>query len=127
TAYAEVCEVRILYSADLLPGADASAQDASDTAADHRRSEIAFVDATLDNADQLIETLQLLAGDDVDLEIIRINADEDGLDLISRSLAGRSDIDAIHVFTHGQAGMVELGSVQLDADSLLARSTQIAT
>lgn len=61
-AHAEACEVRILYSADLMPAADAAASP-SDPAASGNATQLAFIDATLGNTAVLVETLQRQAGD----------------------------------------------------------------
>jgi hypothetical protein len=133
----EELERRILYSADLAPlalaGLDAGAtheqrlMQATDTSlATQVESEIAFVDMSLPDADKLIADLQAQAQAGRPIEVVRIAADEDGIARIGATLAGRSDITAVHVLSHGDDGVVQLGSARLDAATLLARADEVA-
>ena len=138
----ETLEPRILYSADLaavaaLAGGDvgwvqeqrlqATTQTADQTAV---RTEIAFVDLGIPEARSLVGGLlaERVAGRPI--EVVTIAADEDGLAVISRTLderqAAGETFDAVHVFSHGQSGVVALGTSTLDADSLLRRAGEIA-
>ncbi|WP_227814678.1 cadherin domain-containing protein [Nitrogeniibacter aestuarii] len=122
----EALEARILYSADLAPVTDATVVKAQEDEQTHAANELVFIDASLQDVDSLVASLQ----EDIDqgrqLEIIFLDPDRDGVDQISDALAGRTDITAVHVITHGQAGVIELGSTRLDGDSVLARSEDIA-
>ena len=138
----ETLEPRILYSADLaavaaLAGGDvgwvqeqrlqATTQTADQTAV---RTEIAFVNLGIPEARSLVGGLlaERVAGRPI--EVVPIAADEDGLAVISRTLderqAAGETFDAVHVFSHGQSGVVALGTSTLDADSLLRRAGEIA-
>lgn len=138
----ETLEPRILYSADLaavaaLAGGDvgwvqeqrlqATTQTADQTVV---RTEIAFVDLGIPEARSLVGGLlaERVAGRPI--EVVPIAADEDGLAVISRTLderqAAGETFDAVHVFSHGQSGVVALGTSTLDADSLLRRAGEIA-
>ncbi len=135
TPVVERMEDRILHSADLLPaaGLDSSGwgaaqqqtlpSQATPGAVQAQRHEIVFVDASLPDAQTLLVGL---AANGVQRELVWISADSDGLALISQTLAGRQDIAAIHLITHGSAGQVQLGSSQLDAAALLARADEVA-
>ncbi len=132
---AEPMEERILHSADLAPlwlagePADTSLQQPSlSTAADAsvQRSEIVFVDASVPDAARLLADLQAQRSAGRAIEIVIIGAGKDGLSLITATLAGRSDISAVHVLAHGSDGLLQLGSARLDAASLLQRAGEIA-
>ena len=132
----ETMEPRILHSADLAPlvVADAAGgialqqvvqQPANDAAS--RSSEIVFVDLSVPDAQTLLDDLTAQRDNGRVLEIITISAHQDGLALITDTLAARSDISAVHVLAHGNDGRLQLGSVQLDGQSLMQRADQVAS
>ncbi len=128
-------EERILHSADLAPllVADASGgfalqqpvQSSANDAQTHA-SEIVFVDLSVPDADALLSDLRAQRDSGRALEIVTIAADQDGLALISETLATRHDIRSVHVLAHGSDGMLQLGNSRLDAQSLLARAGEVA-
>ena len=133
---AEAMERRLLHSADFAPLALA---DAAATTLDARplqvapadtavvqRSEIVFIDAALPDAASLRADLlaQRTAGRPI--EIVDIDAGQDGLALIGATLAERHDVAAVHVLAHGSDGRLQLGSATLDAGTLLARAGDVA-
>ena len=137
----ETLEARILHSADLSPlGGSMSptlhpaANEATltpvaasaTTQATTQRTEIAFIDAGLPDADALAADLlgQQAAGRRI--EVVTLDASADGLALISQTLAGRSDIGAVHVLSHGSDGHLQLGRTALDAHTLMQRAGEIA-
>ncbi|QDT09212.1 hypothetical protein K239x_11570 [Planctomycetes bacterium K23_9] len=81
---------------------------------------IVFVDSSLDDVDTLLAGVA-----DPSAEIILLSPDADGVAQISRVLSGRSDVRSIHLVTHGSDGVVQLGSTQLDAQTLRHRGDQI--
>ena len=133
----EEFEPRILYSADFAPAALAQLHlpGASDQrllqtqetpAATAATMEIAFVDVSLPDAQTLIDDLQAQRDAGRPIEIVRIESGEDGIARISETLDGRTGIGAVHVLSHGSDGAVQLGSVTLDAATLLARAGELA-
>ena len=74
--------------------------------------EVAFVDADVENLDQL------LAGMDPSVEIVMLDAAKDGVEQIAAALAGRSELDAVHIISHGEQGRLFLGNTALDASSM---------
>ncbi|MEY2874101.1 MAG: hypothetical protein RLZZ373_1472, partial [Pseudomonadota bacterium] len=138
----ETLEPRILYSADLAAvvgnvGADAGLTQAlrlqtlSTVAVPSATgAEIAFVDLGVPDAGTLVSGLLAQRAQGRLIEIVTFTAEDDGLALISQTLAERqadgARFDAVHVFSHGRAGAVQLGAVSLDADSLLRRAGEIA-
>ena len=129
---AEAMEERILHSADLAPlllGSavnDSRVVDTAVTAADAQRSEIAFIDAALPGADDLRADLLAQQAAGRPIEIITIGAGEDGLALITATLAGRRDVTAVHLLSDGSEGEVRLGSATLDGAAILRRAGEIA-
>jgi hypothetical protein len=90
------------------------------------RRELVFVDTGVNGSDQFLA--DLLARDDAqaNMEVYLIDGHEDGLDRISEVLAGTSDVDAIHLVSHGSHGQVKLGDVWLNIDRLESYAGQIA-
>ncbi|MDD2880336.1 MAG: DUF4347 domain-containing protein [Rhodoferax sp.] len=80
-----------------------------------------FIDATLP------DLATLLAGLPPGAEVHLMEAGADGVQLLADTLAGRSDIEAIHLLTHGSAGSLNLGSSTLTSSNLGGYSTQWAT
>jgi Domain of unknown function (DUF4347)/Cadherin-like/Cadherin domain len=133
----EEFEPRILYSADFAPTALAGTAlpDANELrlhelapAPQAQRStlEFAFVDAARPDAQRVIDDLQAQRSAGRPLEIVRIDAAEDGIARISQTLDGRSDVGSVHVFGRSSGGSLQLGSAILDAPSVVARAGELA-
>ena len=56
-------------------------------------------------------------------EVIVLALDQDGMSQIASALAGRTNIDAIHIVSHGSDGLLTLGSTEVTAASI--QSTQL--
>lgn len=97
------------------------------TPASSVRHELVFVDATVPDADKLIQGIQAGASADKVIDVVMIEAGEDGLAKITGALQQRHDLDAVHIISHGDAGSLKLGSTTLDAASLNARLGDIAS
>jgi len=76
------------------------------------RNEIIFVDKGVEDYQTLI------AGISSDAEVIFIDENSDGLEQIARFMEGRTDIDAIHIISHGDAGELRLGNATLTQESM---------
>jgi predicted outer membrane repeat protein len=140
-ALLEELEPRILYSADAaavlgsgMGGlTSVASQDqqllsnssvASQTAAS--AYEIAFVDLSAPDAQALVMGLNAQRDNGRPIHVITIAPDEDGIEVISRTLANQQGVSAVHVIGHGSDGRVMLGSAVLDNDSALARAGELA-
>jgi len=147
----EELEPRVLFSADaeaVLPGvvwqgespapqaatmllvSDAdqatTATTTSGAQASGTRHEVAFVDAGIDDAEGLIALLRQQAdADGRVLDIVRLDPNADGISQVSDWLGVHNNLDAVHVFSHGHAGALQLGATVLDADSLSERAGDI--
>ncbi|MEO8056711.1 MAG: DUF4347 domain-containing protein [Burkholderiales bacterium] len=80
-----------------------------------------FIDWRVADADTF------LANVDPAIFVVRLDAIEDGLTQIARALAGRTDVSAIHIVSHGDPGSILLGNGTLDFESLDPSSIQLAT
>jgi hypothetical protein len=90
-----------------------------------RRQEIVFVDGAVPDRKTLQRALD--PGDPTrSREVIVLDPASDGVAQITRALAKRAGISAVHIVSHGEDGSVELGSVLLDQRTLRERAPLIA-
>jgi uncharacterized delta-60 repeat protein len=68
----------------------------------------------------------LLAGLDPDTEVLILDETQDGVMQIAVYLEGRTDIDALHILSHGSEGTLYLGSTVLTSANLESYSTEWA-
>ena len=76
------------------------------------RREVAIVDTQLEDYQGLIDGL------DAEVEVYLIDGDSNGLEQILALLEGEEGIDALHLYSHGSSGEIQLGSLTLSADTL---------
>lgn len=138
----EEFEARLLYSADFAPDGLALAasspileQRLLDDAGEYlqttsaqpvivaKRTELLIVDAGVVDAKALLAGLNT---DDRNIEVLLLDPARDGIEQISAALAGRHDLAAIHILSHGADGQLQLGITTLDASQLTARNAEIA-
>lgn len=103
-------------TADAAKPSDDGSQHASDAvppaATSDQRQEVVFIDGKVDNKQQLI------AGLKPGTEVVVLDSSKDGLQQIADYLKNRSDVDAIHLLSHGSDGTVELGNTWLNAQNI---------
>ncbi|MEE9313658.1 MAG: Ig-like domain-containing protein [Rhizobiaceae bacterium] len=78
----------------------------------NQRVELAFIAADVPNLEQLLA--ELPSG----TELIVLNGDGDGVAQIAEALSLRSNIDAIHIISHGEQGSLSLGSSELTSETM---------
>ena len=83
-----------------LPGLDSLTGD------DDVTRELIFVDETVTDYQSIV------AG--IDAEVIRLDSSTDGIEQITDVLAGYDNLDAIHLISHGDEGVLQLGDTTLD-------------
>ncbi|MDK9722999.1 MAG: DUF4347 domain-containing protein [Rhodospirillales bacterium] len=84
------------------------------------RNEIAFIDGGVTDSDILAQGIR----DGVEVHVLA--ADRDGLEQMAEVLQGRSDVDAIHVISHGAEGQVQLGATVLSLSNLDPRGAELS-
>ncbi len=138
TLLMEQLEDRLLF--DAVPDAAALAEEAQveaqpvpeqtqaaiDQAPTQGTHELIIMDPRVANAEQLLQ--ELLSGQTGrDFEVRYLNADQDGVEQITQLLAGSTTpYDAVHIFTHGQPGQIELGSTWLAPENLPQHAGEFA-
>ncbi|MCB1520406.1 MAG: DUF4347 domain-containing protein, partial [Hyphomicrobiaceae bacterium] len=75
-------------------------------------SVIIVIDSSVADIDVFLEQI------DSGAEIIILDGERDGVEQIAEALAGRSNIDAIHIISHGTEGSLNLGNTTLTAASM---------
>ena len=95
-------------------------------AAEQQTREIVFVDAAVEDHQQLVDSL--LSNDEADrnIEVVVLDRDRNGIDQITSSLQDRDNFDAIHLISHGKDGDIQLGNTSLNADTLPQNQVRIA-
>ncbi|MGK0440331.1 MAG: putative delta-60 repeat protein [Pseudohongiellaceae bacterium] len=94
--------------------------------ADQQRHEIVFIDSNLDNYQMLVDDIINNAGNDSNIDVVLLDSQQNGIQLISDTLEDRDDLDAVHIISHGDDGSVQLGNTRLNADSLSQNTLDIA-
>ena len=91
-----------------------------------RTNELVFVDTQTPEYQALVEAMRESALEQGrNLEFVLIDAERDGIRKITDTLAQKSDLDAIHIISHARDGAVQLGSTQLDFETLVKRAASI--
>ena len=76
------------------------------------RNEIAFIDTNVEGYQAI------LSGIKPGIQIVLLDSNQDGVEQIASILSDRSNIDAIHIISHGEAGVLRLGTSTLNAENL---------
>ncbi|MBX9684881.1 MAG: DUF4347 domain-containing protein, partial [Hyphomicrobium sp.] len=82
---------------------------------------IAFIDQNVD------DIATIVAGIDPSTEIVLLDGSKSGLDQIAAHLANRTDVDSVHIISHGEAGRIYLGTDTLSQATLSKFSDQLNT
>ncbi|TWU01071.1 Inner spore coat protein H [Stieleria varia] len=98
--------------AALESAADISAASGTDAIVSHSSANLVFVDARVDDIDQLVGGL---AGDH---ELILLDSSRPGLEQISQLLERRTNVSSLHILGHGETGRLRLGNQTVDLQTL---------
>ncbi|MCP4333622.1 MAG: DUF4347 domain-containing protein, partial [Gammaproteobacteria bacterium] len=88
--------------------------------------EIVFIDTRVADYQLLVDDLKSQAGGERQIEALPLDAGHDGIQQICNALSARQNIDAVHIFSHGIDGAVELGNTWLNTFALETRADAIA-
>ena len=88
--------------------------------------EIVFLDTSVEDYQQLLDDLWNNDDPSREIEVVLLSNSRDGIDQISEALAGREDLDAVHIVSHGTDAAVKLGSTWLTQDNLAGYVGEIA-
>ncbi len=92
------------------------------------RLEVAFVDSSLDNLQDLLDQFQAShSGQDTTLEVVLIDRETSGIEQITNYLANSDhEYASIHLVTHGGSGQFQLGTDWINVETLDNHSQQLA-
>ena len=96
-------------------------------AADGSSHELIVLQEGVDDIDQLIEDIVGQESDARTFEIVVLNSQESGFDQLDRILQDYSELDAIHIVSHGDDAIVQLGNTWLTGDNVEDYSEQLAS
>jgi Domain of unknown function (DUF4347)/Bacterial Ig domain/RTX calcium-binding nonapeptide repeat (4 copies) len=82
-------------------------------------STLVFIDSQIDDHQTLIRGVGATA------EVFMLHPFQDGVEQITAVLTERSEIESVHIFSHGEAGTLHLGSTQLSLETLNAYAVQL--
>ncbi len=103
--------------------APALASEGSDSSV---RTELVFIDAQVDDVDQLLADLQLQNDETRQLHYVLLEGGEDGVRQITDALAEAQGVDAVHIVSHGSATGIQLGNTWLSHENINAYTDQFA-
>jgi len=100
-----------------------SAAESAGASEDTLVRELVFLQDGIADSQQLLDGL--VSRPDREIEVVLLTTDRGGIDQITETLAGRSELDAVHFVSHGNASSVQLGSTWLSSGSLTDHSLDI--
>ena len=89
------------------------------------RRELVLVDANVPDLAGVLASLEAWRKAGRHLETVIVADDGDGLAQVSAALSARSNLDAVHLVSHGEPSAVRLGTTLLDLATLGARADEI--
>lgn len=90
------------------------------------RRELVIVDPQVEGYEQLVAGLLGDASPEREVDLVLLDATEDGISQITDALAFRTRLDAIHIVSHGDDAAVRLGSTWLRSGNLNAFAAELA-
>ena len=81
-------------------------------------TEVVFVDDSAADFEQLIADLEAQRDSGRAIDFFVLDSHSDGVDQIAETLERYSDLDAVHIVSHGESGAVKLGGTWLRIGSL---------
>ena len=80
--------------------------------------QLIFIDEATENYQQLIEDLIAQGDEQHQIEIILLDSEQDGILQISEALEYYTDVDAVHIVSHGSDNAIKLGATWLSSNNL---------
>jgi hypothetical protein len=91
---------------------------ASNPVQDGVRQELVFVDTDVKNYQELLNDIYNQSDAERNIQVILLDNDRDGIQQITQALSQYSNLDAVHLISHGSDGSVDIGNSQLNFESL---------
>ena len=90
------------------------------------RTELVFIDGSVEDSDQLLAELQNDDSPNTDWIIVELDKSVNGINEITETLQGVNNIDAIHIISHGDGEGIQLGTEKLTAENFEQYSKKIS-
>ncbi|MGD9126238.1 MAG: DUF4347 domain-containing protein, partial [Planctomycetia bacterium] len=90
------------------------------------RHEIVFVDTGSPDYQQLVDSLLANNDETREIEVVLLDAQQDGISQITEILSRYENLDAVHIISHGSNGTVSLGDLSLSSDNIDSYAEQIS-
>ena len=87
--------------------------------------ELVIVNLNTPDYEVIVDDLVTDRGDGRQFEVVMLDTDRGGIEQLSALLGERTDLDAVHIISHGDDGSISLGNELLDLDALIANSKSI--
>ncbi|ABK43663.1 putative outer membrane adhesin like protein [Magnetococcus marinus MC-1] len=81
--------------------------------------QVVFVDSQVEGYEAIVDSASHYA------DVYLLEGGQDGLDQISSVLSSYSNLDSVHIISHGGPGQLELGDTTIDSQQLAARADQL--
>ena len=95
--------------------------------AQETRIEVVFVDASVEDAQTLIDGLIDSQEADIEWLVFELDGEQDGIEQISATLEELTGVDAIHLVSHGDGDGIQLGKTTLDNQSAAGYAGALAS
>jgi uncharacterized delta-60 repeat protein len=89
------------------------------------KNEIIFVDSRVDDYQSLIDDITSNSKSGANFEVILLDGNKDGIAQITDTLSHYQNLDSVHLISHGSDGSIDLGSNQLNFQTLTQNQEQI--
>lgn len=89
------------------------------------RLELVFVNANTPDYQSMLDDLLASSDTGRELEVYLLDSNRDGIEQISAILEGYSNVDAIHIVSHGEQGAIQVGNTWLRESSLAGRAGEL--
>ena len=90
------------------------------------RHELVVIDSNVTNHSQLLKDILVNQDPSKVFSIVVLNNEENGIQSISDQLANYTDLDALHIISHGTENSITLGNAQLNSTNLVEYSELIS-
>ncbi|MBL4607116.1 MAG: DUF4347 domain-containing protein, partial [Pseudomonadales bacterium] len=111
---------------DSTAEADAIAPISTNTNDDNISYELVVVDTATPDYQLFIDDILAQSDENRQIEVVLLNSEQDGLEQLSALLSTYSNLDALHIISHGDAGEIALGSDSIDLLDLESQSEQLS-
>ncbi|WP_218934008.1 DUF4347 domain-containing protein [Rubripirellula lacrimiformis] len=89
------------------------------------RRELVIVDRSAADYEKLVEDVMSQADEDRVLTVVLLDADRDGVEQVSRILATRSELSALHIVSHSEQGALRLGNLWANPQTMMTNAGPI--